>query len=160
VGDKKDVTPTNEIWGDGINGAGKLFAAVIPHNRWKGTGSLWLPDEPLERELAARESDQLWLGALGAAMTDRGDYHERNSQQAKEDRAPIHCRCVLNQRLTHTPPFRNIQPESHYGEPSGRVAEGSGNSLQNLLNSRIASDSNDLLSYSTQLGSLTRHGRT
>ena len=52
-----------------------------------------VPEEPLKREIAARESDQLRLGALGQAMTDRGDDYERNSQQAKEDCAPIQCRC-------------------------------------------------------------------
>ena len=92
-GAQKNVTPTNEIRGDRINGARQPFAAVIPHNRWKWTGSLRLPDQPLKREIAARESDQLWLGALGPAMTDRGDDRERNSRQAKEDCAPIQCRC-------------------------------------------------------------------
>jgi hypothetical protein len=96
VGYKKNVTPTNEIWRDRINGARQPFAAVIPHNRWKSTESLGLPDEPLEGEIAARESDRLWLGALGPAMTDRGDDHKRNSQQAKEDRTAIHCRLVLD----------------------------------------------------------------
>jgi hypothetical protein len=96
VGHKKDITSTNEIWGDRINGARQLFAAVIPHNRWKWTGPFRLPDEPVEHKIAARESDQLWLGALGPAMTDRDDEHKRDSQQRKEDCAPVQCRCVLD----------------------------------------------------------------
>src|SRR5271166_1540879 len=96
MGHKKNVTATNEIWGDRINRARQLFAAVIPDNRWKWTGSLRLPNEPPERAIAARESDQLGLSALGPAITNRGDDHEHNSQQAKEDCTPIQSRPVLD----------------------------------------------------------------
>jgi hypothetical protein len=55
---------------------------MIPQDRRKRTGSLWLPNKPFERETTALESDQLWLDALIRVLRHGGygDAHHRGDR--------------------------------------------------------------------------------